>query len=154
MSVAGGGPRHAAPVVAVGGALAVLGVAFLPWAHSGEVDRAAFALARTARNLRLADTVPLRALLVAYYLMPLFVAVTWLAAVGGKWGWAGAAAVLSGAIAAAAGAVVLYAPVRAGPGPWASMVAGTTALAGGGWLAWEQQRRSHHAQPRRLRRRR
>jgi hypothetical protein len=129
-------------------------VAFLPWAYSGEVDRAAFALARTARNLRLADTVPLRILLVAYYLMPLLVAVTWLAAVGGKWAWAAGAAALSGVLAVAAGAVVLYAPVRAGAGPWASMVAGLAALVGGGWLAWEQQRRSHDAQPRRLRRQR
>jgi len=139
--------------VAVVAALAVLSVAFLPWAHSGQRERAAFALARTARNLRLADTVPLRILLVAYYVMPLLVAVTWLAAVGGKWAFAAAAAALSGAVAVAAGAVVLYAPVRPGAGPWASMVAGMAALAGGGWLAWEQ-RRSHHVQPRRLRRRR
>src|SRR5438046_6399927 len=127
---------------------ALLGVSLLPWAHRGEVDRAAFALARTARNLGLADTVPLRVLLVAYYLMPLSVAVTWLAAIGGKWASAAAAAIVSGAVAVAAGGVVLYAPVRPGAGPWASMVAGMAALAGGGWLAWEQ-RRSHHVQPRR-----
>ena len=86
---------------------------------------------------------PLRILLVAYYLMPAVVAVTWLAVVGGRAVVVAIGALVRGGIALAAAIVVLVAPVRAGVGPWASIVAGSVALAGGSWLGWDQRRSMH-----------
>lgn len=120
--------------------LAVLAAAFLPWVRSGRVDRNAFAVARTARNLGVVDTTPERALLLAYVLMPALVACVWLSAAAARRRLVAVLAVSVGAIAIAAGAVVAAGPVRTGPGVAASIVAGSFALAGAAWLVTVERR--------------
>jgi hypothetical protein len=120
--------------VTVAACLAVLAVAFLPWVRSGRVDRHAFAVARTARNLGVVDTGAERALLLTYVLMPMLVAGAWLAAALARRRLLAVLAAVIGVVAIAAGIVVLSSPVRTGPGAWASIVAGSVALAGAAWL--------------------
>jgi hypothetical protein len=136
--VSGGGRRLPAAVVvaAVAVAVAVVGSYFLPWARSGQVDRSAWALARTVDLLGLADHVWLRALLVAFWFSPLLVGVAWTAAALGGRRVAGVAVAAVGGIAVAAAVVVVRAGgVEPAPGAWIGIVLGTSALAGGAVLA-------------------
>jgi hypothetical protein len=135
MTPAAGRRRDLALVLVVAGAAGVLAAAFLPWVRSGSVDRNGFRLARTAERLDLVRGLPFRALVVAYYLLPVGAAATWLTAVLGR---RTATAVAGSAVAIvglAAAAVVLASRLRPAPGVYASLGAGLVALLAAGIVA-------------------
>jgi len=129
-------------VFAVIATVAVAASFLLPWARSGRAVRSGFDLARTVDVLGLADTPPLRALLVGVWLTPLMAGLAWTGAVLGRDRLAGGLAVVAGALAVAAGVVVLVAGgVSAEAGCWAGMVTGVAGLTGGTWAAMTTARR-------------
>jgi hypothetical protein len=116
-------------VVAVGGAVAVLLTALLPWARTGEARRSAFSLARTVDALGLAETLSLQVLLKSFFLLPILVGVCWTLAALGRPRLAGLVGALIGAMGVGAGLVVLAAPVTAAVGAAFGILAGTASLA-------------------------
>lgn len=120
-----------ATAVSVGGAVLAAVSLFLPWARSGRATRTGFELARTVDALGLADSVPLRALLVAFWLLPVLAAVCWTAAAMSRKNVVVATAAGAGLVVGAGAVLVLrQGALHARLGLWVAMVAAATALAG------------------------
>jgi hypothetical protein len=122
-------------VLTVVACLAALASALLPWLKTGEARRSAFALARSADALGFIDSPLRRALVVSWYLLPFLTAAAWTAAVLRKPVVAAGLGAVVGSMSVAAGSMFMSV-ARPGVGSVASVVAGSVALAGAGWLAW------------------
>lgn len=131
-----GRPQAVLAGVAVACAVALIGSYLLPWAHTGNAERNAFALARAADALGLADTPLLRSLLVGFWISPLLLGGSWVLAVLGRYRAAGAVLVAIGSIAVCGALVVADAPlVRPAIGWWVGIVLGGSAVILGGFTA-------------------
>ena len=130
-------------LVATGGAVAVLASALAPWGRSGRVTRNAFALAEVADDLGEIDTAWARLALLAWFAVPVLVAVTWLAATFVRpyvvAGVAGTVAVMG----VTAGAVVIASPLRLAWGPWLAVGSGLVTLAAATGLGWRTAHEGH-----------
>jgi hypothetical protein len=115
--------------------LAALVAALLPWLKTGETRRSAFALARSADALGFIDSPVRRSLVVSWYLLPFLTAAVWTAAALRKPVVVAGLGVIVGSMSVAAGSMFMSL-ARPGPGPVASVIAGTAALLSAGWLAW------------------
>jgi uncharacterized membrane protein len=122
-------------LVAVGGAIAVLLSALLPWSRSGTVSRDAFELARVADELGELDGGVGRLVLLGWYAIPVLVAVAWLAATFVRPVLVATLAGTVALLAVVAGAAVLASALRTGPGPTAALGAGAATLAAAARLA-------------------
>lgn len=129
-------------VLAVAGAVGVLGASFLPWARSGSASRTSYELVATASRLDVVSGTG-ATLVRGWYLLPVAAAGTWVAATLGR---PLVTATLSTLVGSAA--LGLVAALRAsGPGLAAeggtavALAAGVTALIGAARLFWEHRRR-------------
>src|SRR5439155_12761016 len=109
---------------AVAGAVAVFALGFLPWARSGRAVRSGFALARSARDLGLAGSPPLRVLLVMWALLPLLVAALAIAAVLDRRRLTASLTVTIGLLGIAASICVAVTALPLEIGPWCAALAG------------------------------
>lgn len=123
------------------GALGVLVASFLPWGRSGGATRSSYELVAAAESLQVvsgAGAIVAR----AWYLLPLGVACTWLAAVGRRPLATATLSALVGSAALVLAAAVKVSPVGTEMGTSVALAAGATALAGAGRSAWEHRRHS------------
>ena len=119
----------------VTGTIGVAVAPVLPWARTGRTERSGFALAHLAQRLDLAHSWPLKGLLFAVILLPLFAAVVWTAAAL-EWRRVMAVlAVVAGCVAIAGAVIVWRSSVHALVGPSLGAGAGAAAVAGAVWTA-------------------
>ena len=114
----------------------------LPWARTGRTERSGFALAHLAQRLDLAHSWPLKALLFAVVLLPMFAAVVWTAAALEWRRVMAAVAVVAGGVAIAGAVIVWRSSVDALVGPVVGAGAGAAALAGAVWTAIQARPRT------------
>lgn len=127
--------------VAVVGVIGVLGASFLPWARSGSATRTSYELVAAARRLEVVSGVG-ATLARGWYLLPLVVACTWLAATLRRPLVAAVSSAVVGTATLALVAAVKASPLPADTGTTLSLIAGIVALVGAARLAWEQRSRS------------
>jgi hypothetical protein len=113
-----------------------------PWARTGRTQRSGFALAHLAQRLGLAHTWPLKALLFAVALLPLFAAMAWTAAALEWRRVMATAAVCAGGVAIAGAVIVWRSSVDALVGPGVGAGAGAAAVAGAIWTAIQTRART------------
>lgn len=126
--------------MAVAGTLGVLGASFLPWAGSGGASRTSYQVLEAARNLEVVSGIWATTARL-WYLVPLLVAGTWLAATLQR---SLATATLSAVVGSAAvglAVAVEASPLGAEVGTSVALAAGATALVGAARLAWERRSR-------------
>ena len=117
------------PAVTATGAFAIGVVAFLPWLRTGHATRNSFQMMRTAELLDVV-TGPTSVALRAWYLVPVLVALVWLAAALERPRIMAALAVALVLATGAAAVVVLRSGVPTGSAPRLALLAAATTLVG------------------------
>ena len=135
-SVSGSRPA----TLAVAGAMGVLAASFLPWARSGEAGRTSYEIVAAARRLDVVHGVWATAA-AGWYLVPLLVVATGLAAALGRRVATATLSAVVGSAAAGLAAAVEASPLDAEMGTSVALAAGATALVGAARLAWERRSR-------------
>ncbi|MCA1832329.1 MAG: hypothetical protein ABR548_04760 [Actinomycetota bacterium] len=114
-------------VAAVGVALASL----LPWVGTGNIGRSGYSLASALHHAGLGDIHIVRALFVAWFLLPLLAAATWTLAAAGKYVVAASFSLLVAVAGLGTGISVLASHVDTKAGPPVSIALSLLTLAGG-----------------------
>jgi hypothetical protein len=137
------GGRIAGPglLLAVAGVLGILVASFLPWGRSGDAVRTSYELVDAAGRLEVVSSAGATVAL-GWYLMPLLVACTWLAAVRRHLLVAATLSALVGSAAIGLAAAVRASPVGTEIGTSVALVAGAVALVGAARSGWDDRRQS------------
>ena len=133
---AGAGARWFTVTAAVG----VVICAFLPWAASGRASRTSFELLRSAERLDLLHGGWQHAMTIGWYLMPVAVAVLWLASVTVRPVIVAILGTAVGALAVVLALTVRSSPLRPEIGTSATIVTGGLAAVGAAATAWTTRR--------------
>jgi len=133
-------PRSPGTLVTVAGAVAVAVAAFLPWGGSGEATRTSFELVQVAERLDLLQGRNRQVAAALWYLLPLVVALVWLAATFDRSVVVAVLGVVVGALAISGAAVVVSSPLKTQPGVPIAVLAGGTAVGGAALIALERRR--------------
>lgn len=128
-------------LLAVAGLLGILVASFLPWGRSGDAARTSYELVDAAGRLEVVSGAGATAVR-GWYLMPLLVACTWLAAARRHLLMTATLSALVGSAAIGLAAAVRASPVGAEIGTSVALVAGAMALVGAARSAWEDRRQS------------
>jgi len=113
--------RLVGPITTSAGAAIIGLAAFLPWLQNGHASRSSFEMIRTAALLDVI-TGPATVVVESWYLVPLMVAVVWLAAALDRPRVTAAAGAVLATASAAVSAVVLRSDVRTGAGPQLALI--------------------------------
>jgi hypothetical protein len=120
-------------VVAIG-AGSMVAFAFFPWVVTGEAERNSFELVRAGRELGVLDEGIARVGGIAWFLVPLIAASTWLLLALRQWTWAAALGTITGAAGVVMGIAVRNAPVSTRPAVALTMFAGLATVGGAALL--------------------
>ena len=132
--------------MALGSAGVVLGAA-QPWLTTGRVERSAFALARSARRLGLADGTLRRLALHLLFATPLLVGIVIALVAWHRPRWAIGPSVLVGLIGLVGGLAGFTIPGDRAAGPILTMLCGVFSVVGGVACAAHSARRNERGQP-------
>ena len=128
--------RRAALAGAIIGSAGVASGAAQPWLTSGNVERSAYALARSARRLGLLRSVPRRVALDLLFLVPILAGLAIALIVWRKPRWAVGPCLTVGLIGLVAGLAGLTIPGDRALGPLGTMVAGVVGILGAVGCWW------------------
>lgn len=130
--------RTATTATAVALTVATALTPLLPWATTGNRTRDGFHLARTARTLGLAESTPLRLLLLGAFALPAIAGLAWVAAAIGRRRLTAIAALAAAAIAITGSVVAFRSDLQLEIGPTAAIVTATLAVVAAAAVAWQE----------------